>query len=40
MLTVVLIGNASTFTHSGKVITPRGYAVANGPLSATAPATD
>ena len=40
MLTVVLIGNASTFTHSGKVITPRGYAVANGILTATAPATD
>jgi len=27
MLTVVLIGNASTFIHSDRVITPRGYAV-------------
>ncbi|MGK7890458.1 MAG: precorrin-3B C(17)-methyltransferase, partial [Leptolyngbyaceae cyanobacterium] len=25
MLTVVLIGNASTFLHQGKMITPRGY---------------
>ncbi|MEB3232772.1 MAG: precorrin-3B C(17)-methyltransferase [Leptolyngbyaceae bacterium] len=25
MLTVVLIGNASTFLHEGKMITPRGY---------------
>ncbi|NEQ96210.1 MAG: precorrin-3B C(17)-methyltransferase [Cyanothece sp. SIO2G6] len=25
MLTVVLIGNASTFLHAGKMITPRGY---------------
>lgn len=27
MLTVVLIGNASTFIHAGHVITPRGYTV-------------
>ena len=27
MLTVVLIGNASTFLHQGRMITPRGYSI-------------
>jgi cobalt-precorrin 5A hydrolase/precorrin-3B C17-methyltransferase len=32
MLTVVLIGNSSTFTHRGWLITPRGYQVSPTPI--------
>ncbi|MEM8502747.1 MAG: precorrin-3B C(17)-methyltransferase [Cyanobacteria bacterium P01_D01_bin.1] len=33
MLTVVLIGNSSTFVHQGRMITPRGYQVSVSPAS-------